>query len=65
MRVRGVRRPGEGWADAQGRSVPYIAAWTREEPQALERDAREIDRLVARLEREGGLRELRLAGECP
>jgi hypothetical protein len=42
--------------DVAARAVPYIAAWSHEDREAIERDAREIDRLVAALERGAGLR---------
>jgi len=41
--------------DVAARSVPYIAGWSHDDPEVIERDAREIDRLVARVERGAGI----------
>jgi len=36
--------------DVEASSVPYVAGWESDEPEVIERDAHEIDRIAARLE---------------
>jgi hypothetical protein len=36
--------------DVEGASVSYVAGWAIDDPEVIERDAREIDRIAARLE---------------
>ena len=52
-KVRFLRRsvPLEAGLDVEGGSVPYIASWAVDGDDVIERDAAEIDRITALLER--------------